>query len=163
MQSTSTNTQKTIRSLGFRTARAVGVLAAVAAVMAGPTGLASSAQAAPASGTVATERAALPPGVVRLNDGEPCPAMSLCLYRDYFSGPAYAIAEGYEVDLHDLPCRACAFGPTMADNVSSWNNRATWTAVLTERNGRWTPLESGRTLVGGPSEDKVVKVTWQRP
>ncbi len=160
MQGMNTNGQKTTRRLGLRTARAVGVLAAVAAAMAGPIGFASSAQAAPAIGAVAQQRV-LPPGVVKLNDGEPCPTMSLCLYRDYFSGPSYAIAEGYEVNLHDLPCDACAFGPSMAENVSSWINLTTWTAVLTEGDGRWTPLPSDNSLIGGPSEDRVVKVTWQ--
>jgi Peptidase inhibitor family I36 len=66
---------------------------------------------------------ALPPGVVALSSGESCPPRSLCLYRDgNFSGPAYAVGEGYTVDLNDLPCEGGAWGPTMAGNVSSWNN-----------------------------------------
>lgn len=162
MQRTNAIAQKTARSLRFRAARTAGVLAAVAAVLAGPVGFASSAQAAPAPGTAVTMQETLPPGVIKLRDSEPCPTMSLCLYRDQgLSGEAYAIAEGYDVDLNDLPCDSCSWGPSMANNVSSWNNRTTWTAILIEGNGRWTPLHPGQILNDGPSEDKVVKVAWQ--
>ncbi|WP_149181788.1 peptidase inhibitor family I36 protein [Streptomyces sp. TRM49041] len=107
----------TTRKRRPRTARLAGLAAAVLAAAALPLGAgAPSAVAAPAD----AEAAPLPPGVVKLNDGEPCPIGTLCLYRDYnFSGPAYGIGAGYEVDLRHLPM-AGAPGGSAADNVSSW-------------------------------------------
>ncbi|MCX9191966.1 hypothetical protein C3Y87_11165 [Carbonactinospora thermoautotrophica] len=143
-------------------ARIAGAVVAAAAVIAIPGGMTSAMADAPTAGSVtAKPQQELPQGVIELNPGEPCPYRSLCLYRDAnFQGPAYAIAEGYNVDLHDLPCPSCAWGPTMANNVSSWDNRTFMTAVLTQDNGNWITLQPGKKISGGPTEDKVVQVTW---
>ncbi|GAA4903976.1 peptidase inhibitor family I36 [Stackebrandtia albiflava] len=97
----------------IRITRAAAVAAAVAAVtLSSP----ATAQAAP------TEQ--LPPGVIALNDGEPCPDRTFCLYRDYsWQGPAFGIAEGYDVNLNHFD---------MGDTVSSWYNRTEMTAVITD-------------------------------
>ncbi|GAA4903971.1 peptidase inhibitor family I36 [Stackebrandtia albiflava] len=97
----------------IRFARAAAVAAGVAAVALSS---AATAQAAPAE--------QLPPGVIALNDGEGCPPMTFCLYRDYRGeGPAYGIAEGYNVNLHE-------FG--MGNTVSTWINNTTMTALVVD-------------------------------
>ncbi|GAB2941808.1 peptidase inhibitor family I36 protein [Nonomuraea fastidiosa] len=81
----------------------------------------------------AAPRLALPKGVFRLADGQPCPRATLCLYRDYNrSGPAYGVRAGSDVDLFDLPMPGGVGGPTAANNVSSWVNRTGSTAVLVD-------------------------------
>ena len=64
----------------------------------------------------------LPPGVVKLGDGENCPPGTFCLYRDYQrKGPAYGIGAGYDVDLSKL---------NMSKTVSSWVNNTQSNALL---------------------------------
>jgi Peptidase inhibitor family I36 len=104
----------------------------------------------------------LPGGVVKINPGEECPPKSLCLYRDgQFTGPGYAVGAGYPVDLNDLPCDNCNFGPTMAGNVSSWYNRTDSTAELIDKDNKQTSLPPGEKIDRGPTEDKIVKIAWK--
>jgi hypothetical protein len=64
----------------------------------------------------------LPPGVVKLNDGEKCPPRTLCLYRDrHCQSPVYGIRAGYDVDLSKL---------NMGKAVSSWFNGTQSPALL---------------------------------
>ncbi|MFF4084759.1 peptidase inhibitor family I36 protein [Streptomyces sp. NPDC001777] len=106
---------------------------------------------------------ALPAGVVKLNDGEPCPPFTLCLYRDYNNrGPAYGIGEGYNVDLRDLPMPGGVHGSTAANEVSSWVNNTRGLATLVDLEGeRLRPLFPGRSLQE-PAEtnDTVDIVHW---
>jgi hypothetical protein len=104
---------------------------------------------------------ALPPGVMKLNEGEPCPPKTLCMYEHPdFKGVAYGVGAGYSVNLSDLACEGCAWGPTMAKNVSSWNNGTDSTAELIEEGGKSTKLGPGETINRGPTEDKIVKIVW---
>ncbi|PRX97664.1 peptidase inhibitor family I36 protein [Allonocardiopsis opalescens] len=105
----------------------------------------------------------LPPGVIRLNDGEPCPFASLCLYRDYnFSGPAYAVGAGYNVNLYELPMPGGVHGPSAANEVSSWVNRTGYLAVLIDVDDDVSrPLPANRTLQEPPpNNDTVDLVRW---
>ncbi|MEV4071205.1 peptidase inhibitor family I36 protein [Nonomuraea fuscirosea] len=139
-------------SLSTALARAL-IVTAAAAALAGVTAL----PAAPPA--VAAQ---LPPGVIQLGDGEPCPPGTLCLYRDYgFSGPAYGIGAGYVVDLHWLPMPGSG-GPTAADNVSSWANRTAGVAVLVDaQSGHTRPLFPGQHLEEPlPLNDTVDRVVW---
>ncbi|WP_175410841.1 peptidase inhibitor family I36 protein [Streptomyces sp. TRM64462] len=150
-----TNTQKRRTRTA---ARLAGLAAAVLAAMALPlsTG-ATSAAAAPAD----AEAVPLPPGVIKLNDSEPCPMYTLCLYRDYnFSGPAYGVAEGYPVNLHELPMAAP--GGSAADNVSSWVNYTRAVAVLGDDDtGLTRPLFPGQRLQEPPvTNDTVDHIFW---
>jgi guanine deaminase len=93
----------------------------------------------------------LPPGVVKLNDGEKCPPRTLCLYRDHHcQGPAYGIRAGYDVDLSKL---------NMSKAVSSWVNRTQSTALLIGC-GTVHPLNAGCSL---ETENIVEKVGWVQP
>lgn len=147
-----------------RCARAASVVAAVAAVLL-PLG-ASSAQAATpshaATPAAAKTQAALPPGVIPIGYSEPCPYRSLCLYRDYgFNGPGYAIAEGYRVNLYDLPLPGGVGGPTAANNASSWVNRTELTAVLLDEGGPVQTLDPHTALEEPPPlNDTVDYVSW---
>lgn len=110
----------------------------------------------------AAARQPLPPGVVALGDGEPCPPGTLCLYRDYGrQGPAYGIGAGYSVDLRELPM--AGRGGTAADNVSSWVNNTGSPALLVDESGggRFRPLFPGQELEE-PLElnDSVDRVHW---
>ncbi|MEV4001697.1 peptidase inhibitor family I36 protein [Actinomadura sp. NPDC049753] len=123
------------------------------------TGPAVSTAAQAATVTTRTAQADLPPGVVKLNDAEGCPPVTLCLYRDYNrQGPAYGIGAGYRVDLKDLPMG----DDTAANNVSSWVNNAHGLAVLIdEANGKARPLYPGQPLEEPPSDnDTVDLVDW---
>ncbi|MEU8358924.1 peptidase inhibitor family I36 protein [Nonomuraea sp. NPDC048882] len=139
-------------SLSTALARALTVTAATVA-LAGVTALPAAPPAAAAP---------LPPGVIQLGDGEPCPPGTLCLYRDYgFSGPAYGIGAGYAIDLRWLPMPGHG-GPTAADNVSSWVNRTAGVAVLIdEQSGRTRPLFPGQHLEEPVLlNDTVDRVVW---
>ena len=109
----------------------------------------------------AEARAALPPGVVQLGDGEPCPPATLCLYRDYGNtGPAYGIGAGYNVNLNDLPMSGGAAG-TAADNVSSWVNNTGSVGLLIDEDGPSRPLFPGQQLQEPPEyNDTVDLVVW---
>lgn len=147
----------------LRPSRSVSLLAGMAGLaMAALTwvtpGAAPAHAAAPTA--VPAARADLPPGVVRLNDGEDCPPGTLCLYRDYRNqGPAYGIAEGYFVDLRRLPMD----DSSAANNVSSWVNNTGLPALLIDEDngGRARPLAPGQSLQE-PSEtnDTVDVVAW---
>jgi hypothetical protein len=131
-------------------ARAVTAAAAATAALLLP--LAGPAHAAEA-------RAALPPGVIQLQDSEPCPPATLCLYRDYnFQGPAYGIGAGYEVDLRNLPMP----GGTAENNVSSWVNNTSSLVVLIDVDSEQArPLEPGHRLQEPPQyNDTVDIVSW---
>ncbi|NUT08962.1 MAG: hypothetical protein HOQ38_00700 [Nonomuraea sp.] len=107
----------------------------------------------------------LPPGVVALGPGEPCPSATLCLYRDYDrSGPAYGIGAGYDVDLDDLPMPGGVGGPSAANNVSSWVNDTSHPALLIDRDEpRGRPLFPGQPLEEPPyTNDTVDEVRWLR-
>lgn len=101
----------------------------------------------------------LPPGVVKLNDGEPCPPVTLCLYRDYGrKGPAYGIGAGYDVELKDLPIP----GGSMAKNVSSWVNNTHGVAFLIAFGRPTRPLPPGQSLEEPPNfNDSVDVVAWR--
>lgn len=150
-----TNTQKR----RTRNVRMAGLAAAALAAVALPLGMgAASAVAAPAD----AEAAHLPPGVIKLNDSEPCPIGTLCLYRDYnFSGPAYGIGAGYEVDLRELPMEG-APGGSAADNVSSWVNYTGTPAFLYDNDmGLTRPLFLNQRLQEQPNtNDTVDRVFW---
>ncbi|MEU9318030.1 peptidase inhibitor family I36 protein [Streptomyces sp. NPDC048295] len=89
----------------------------------------------PGTGTAdAADASHLPPGVIKLQDGEPCPPATLCLYRDYNNrGPAYGVGAGYDVDLRALPMSGGANGPTAANEVSSWVNNTSHVTILIDR------------------------------
>ncbi|GAA3159948.1 MULTISPECIES: peptidase inhibitor family I36 protein [Nonomuraea] len=135
-----------MRRITTTAARLLTGLAVAAAV----TATALPAQAAP--------RLALPEGVFRLADGQPCPWATLCLYRDYNrSGPAYGVRAGYDVDLFDLPMPGGVGGPTAANNVSSWVNRTGSTAVLVDlRRLRIRLLLPGRSIEEPPGDNDTV-------
>ncbi|MFG1694270.1 peptidase inhibitor family I36 protein [Nonomuraea sp. NPDC049309] len=121
------------------------------AVAAAVTAATPSAQAAP--------RVALPEGVFRLANGQPCPWATLCLYRDYNrSGPAYGVRAGFDVDLFDLPMPGGVGGSsTAANNISSWVNRTGSTAVLVDlRRIRIRLLLPGRSLEEPPGDNDTV-------
>ncbi|TDD02771.1 hypothetical protein E1292_22775 [Nonomuraea deserti] len=129
--------------------------AAVATAAVGALGL--PAAAAPAQ--------VLPPDVIRLGPGEPCPPATLCLYRDYGrNGPAYGIGAGHDVDLRALPMPSGVGGPSAADNVSSWVNATHSVALLIDRDGSLPrPLFPHRPLEEPPaSNDSVDVVAWPR-
>ncbi|MET9658930.1 peptidase inhibitor family I36 protein [Streptomyces sp. NPDC006510] len=87
----------------------------------------------PGTATANSAAGHLPPGVVQLLDGEPCPPATLCLYRDYGNqGPAYGIGAGYHVDLRDLPMSGGVNGPTAANEASSWVNNTDHLALLVD-------------------------------
>lgn len=93
----------------------------------------------------------LPPGVVKLNDGEKCPPRTLCLYRDHHcQGPAYGIRAGYDVNLSKL---------NMSKDVSWWVNGTESTALLIGC-GTVHPLNAGCSLA---TENIVEKVGWVQP
>ncbi|MEV0668295.1 peptidase inhibitor family I36 protein [Actinomadura luteofluorescens] len=129
---------------------------AACAAMTGPA-VSTAAQAATVTSRPAL--ADLPPGVIKLNDAEGCPPVTLCLYQHYKrQGPAYGIGAGYRVDLNDLPMG----NGTAADNVSSWVNNTHSVAVLIDANeGKARPLYPGRPLEEPPSDnDTVDLVDW---
>ncbi|MEU7424633.1 peptidase inhibitor family I36 protein [Streptomyces sp. NPDC040750] len=135
--------------------RALAVAAMAGALL--PLGLASAQADAP---TAVAKR--LPPGVIPLGDGEPCPVFTLCLYRDYgFRGPAYGIGAGYDVDLRALPMPGSG-GPTAANNVSSWVNHTRSDALLVDRDrDEIRPLFPGQRLEEPPGHnDTVDLVLW---
>jgi hypothetical protein len=139
-----------------RTAAAAAAGLAVALL---PLGAASTHAATPAEET----RQLLPPGVIKLNDSEPCPPATLCLYRDYgFSGPAYGIGAGYTVHLEALPMEGGVHGPTAANEVSSWVNNTGSVAVLVDTDDEVTrPLFPGQRLQEPPPfNDTVNLVSW---
>ncbi|MGW0733118.1 peptidase inhibitor family I36 protein [Streptomyces sp. NPDC002851] len=106
--------------------------------------------------------AALPPGVIQLHDGEPCPPATLCLYRDYGNqGPAYGIGAGYDVNLNDLPMGG-GNGYTAANNVSSWVNNTESPALLIDDDGQTVrPLHPHQWLQEPPPyNDSVDLVVW---
>ncbi|SEG67271.1 hypothetical protein SAMN04489712_108270 [Thermomonospora echinospora] len=138
------------RSDATRARRAGAVLGvAAAALLLAPTAAFSATQAPQA----------LPAGVVKLNDGEGCPSMTLCLYRDYDRrGPAYGIGAGYTVDLSQLPMGS----GTAANNISSWVNMTRYTAALIDRDkNRIRLLLPGESLEEPmSSNDSVDEVSW---
>ncbi|MFD7868611.1 peptidase inhibitor family I36 protein [Streptomyces sp. NPDC059783] len=145
-----------------RRARLVRVTALVASAVGGAVlslGATTAQAATPGSTPASAVRAALPPGVVPLNDSEPCPSATLCLYRDYGNrGPAYGIGAGYNVNLRDLPM---AGGGTAADNVSSWVNNTDSVALLLDENGPARPVFPGQHLQEPPElNDSVDLVVW---
>ncbi|GAA2415049.1 hypothetical protein GCM10010433_12570 [Streptomyces pulveraceus] len=111
----------------------------------------------------ANAAAPLPPGVIKLQDGEPCPPATLCLYRDYNNrGPAYGIGAGYHVDLRDLPMSGGVHGPTAANEVSSWVNNTLDVAVLIDIDTETArPLYPLQSLQEPPrTNDTVDVVRW---
>lgn len=110
----------------------------------------------------AAQAAALPPGVVALGPDDPCPPRALCVYENWgFGGHAYAVRQGYRVDLHELPCDGCRNGSTMANNASSWNNRATMTARLVKNDGTPAYVYPGQRIESGSGvHDNVVSISW---
>ena len=91
----------------------------------------------------------LPPGVVKLHDGQKCPPRTLCLYRDpHCHRPAYGIKAGHDVDLSKL---------TMNKAISSWFNGTQSTALLIGC-GTAYPLQAGCSLE--KTKDAVEKVGW---
>ncbi|WP_141578550.1 peptidase inhibitor family I36 protein [Actinomadura sp. WMMA1423] len=135
------------------------VSATALAACATVTGPAVSAAAQAAIVPAGSAAADLPPGVVQLNDGEDCPPVTLCLYRDYGrQGPAYGIGAGYKVDLKQLPMG----DGTAANNVSSWVNHARTVAVLIDADeGRARPLFPGQPLEEPEAtNDTVDLVDW---
>lgn len=141
-----------------RLARVAAMAASAVAAAVLPLSAGAAYAAAPAPST----RAALPPGVVQLNNSEPCPLHTLCLYRDYGNqGPAYGIGAGHNVNLNDLPM---AGGPnsTAANNVSSWVNNTERPAVLIDENGPVVRLLHPRQSLQEPPQlnDSVDLVVW---
>lgn len=140
-------------------ARTAGALATAVAALALPFGTGAAHAAAP---TASRADWALPPGVIKLQDGEPCPPATLCLYRDYGNaGPAYGIGAGFNVDLRNLPMLGSG-GPTAANNVSSWVNHTASSAVLVDiESQQLRPLSPGQELQEPPlSNDTVDAVGW---
>lgn len=141
-----------------RLARGTAVAAAAVATAVLPLGAgAAHATTAPVPG------AALPPGVVQLNDGDPCPPATLCLYRDYgHRGPAYGIGAGYQVDLSMLPMSGGVHGSTAANEVSSWVNNTGSDAMLFTLGSRQVrPLFPGQSLQETPAtNDTVDFIAW---
>ncbi|MES9504937.1 peptidase inhibitor family I36 protein [Streptomyces sp. NPDC000609] len=114
-------------------------------------------------GTANAAVAPLPPGVIKLQDSEPCPPATLCLYRDYNNrGPAYGIGAGYHVDLRDLPMSGGVHGPTAANEVSSWVNNTRDIAVLIDIDTETArPLYPFQSLQEPPrTNDTVDVVRW---
>ncbi len=141
-----------------RLARTTALAAAAVATAALPLG----AGAAHAT-TTADPATALPPGVVQLNDGEPCPPATLCLYRDYGNkGPAYGIGAGYPVDLSLLPMNGGVNGPTAANEASAWVNNTAASPVLVDMDAQQVrPLFPGQSLLEPPAtNDTVDVVAW---
>ncbi|MEU7745722.1 peptidase inhibitor family I36 protein [Nonomuraea sp. NPDC049158] len=106
-----------------------------------------------------TTAAALPPGVIQLADGEPCPPATLCLYQHYGRrGPAYGVGAGYPVDLHWLPMG----DQSAANNVSSWVNNTESDAVLIDLdNDNRRVLQAGRPLEEpSATNDTVDLIEW---
>jgi hypothetical protein len=125
---------------------------------------AATAMAKPVGDTPVTDTP-LPPGVVKLADGEQCPMKTLCLYRDYGrTGPAYGIGAGYPVDLSKLPITGGVAGrPSAANNVSSWVNNTAAKAKLinTELPKHTRTLRAGRSLEEvAVNNDTVDTVEW---
>ncbi|MFF2008038.1 peptidase inhibitor family I36 protein [Streptomyces sp. NPDC058195] len=111
----------------------------------------------------ANTAAYLPPGVVKLQDSEPCPPATLCLYRDYNDqGPAYGIGAGFPVDLHALPMSGGVHGPSAANEVSSWVNNTSHVAVLLDADSDTVrPLFPHQLLQEPPrTNDTVDFVAW---
>ena len=112
-----------------------------------------------AHAATATTVAALPPGVIPLNDGEFCPPSTLCLYQHYGRrGLAYGIGAGCRVDLHWLPMGDGA----AANNVSSWVNNTESDAWLVDSdNDVRRILPAGQSLEE-PAErnDTVDQIEW---
>lgn len=150
--------------------RTTAALAATATALVLPWSVSSTAaHAEPMRSEASQAQAALPPGVVRLEDGENCPSATLCLYRDTGRrGPAYGIGAGYDVDLKELPITGGVGGSTSAaNNVSSWVNNTASIAQLIDVD---TEPPTARTLgAGQPLEesattnDTVDKVRWNPP
>ncbi|GAB2783194.1 peptidase inhibitor family I36 protein [Streptomyces daliensis] len=147
-----TNHRNRATRLARTTVRAAAAVAAV--VLPLGAGVAHAAQAAGPEG-------ALPPGVVKLNDGEPCPSATLCLYRDYGNqGPAYGIGAGYNVDLKQLPMEG-GNGSSAANNVSSWVNNTGSVGLLIDEDGPTRPLFPSQQLQEPPQfNDTVDLVAW---
>ncbi|MBD0672632.1 hypothetical protein [Streptomyces sp. CBMA156] len=105
--------------------------------------------------------ASLPPGVVKLNDGEPAPEKTLTLYRDYgHKGPAYGIGAGYSVNLDDLPMKGTNGSTTASKNISSWVNTTDSDAVLIDDKDKRT-LKSGDSLEEpAKKNDSVTSIAW---
>ncbi|MGW1427193.1 peptidase inhibitor family I36 protein [Streptomyces sp. NPDC002431] len=105
----------------------------------------------------------LPPGVVELQDSEPCPPATLCLYRDNSNrGPAYGIGAGHPVDLHELPMSGGAHGSSAANEVSSWVNHTDHLALLIDTDSTTLrPLFPHQPLQEPPqTNDTVDIVGW---
>jgi hypothetical protein len=125
---------------------------------------AATAMAEPIGNAPVTD-APLPPGVVKLGDGEQCPPKTLCLYRDYGrGGPAYGIGAGYPVDLTKLPIVGGVAGrPSAANNISSWVNNTASKAKLinVDTPGLIRTLKAGRALEEPTvTNDTVDTVDW---
>ncbi|HEX5496677.1 MAG TPA: peptidase inhibitor family I36 protein [Mycobacteriales bacterium] len=136
-------------------------LATVVATLFAPVG-ATAAHADTASAAPSV-RAELPPGVIRLNDGERCPSGTLCLYRDYgHRGPAYGIGAGYPVNLYDLPMPGGAGSASAGNTVSSWVNNTESFAILVDIDtDAVRPLLPGQRLEEPPFlNDTVDEVRW---
>ncbi|MEV8453859.1 peptidase inhibitor family I36 protein [Streptomyces sp. NPDC052095] len=105
----------------------------------------------------------LPPGVVKLQDSEPCPPATLCLYRDYNNrGPAYGVGAGYPVDLRELPMSGGVHGPSAANEISSWVNHTGHLALLIDTDSDTIrPLFPHQSLQEPPqTNDTVDIVGW---
>ena len=140
-------------------------LLAGAAILAGATAtlIAPTAASADTADITFADQVILPPGVIRLNDGEVCPPSTLCLYRDYGnSGPAYGIGAGYVVNLGMLPMPGGVGGPTAANNVSSWVNNTGFSAFLVDADQSlvrsFYPQQSMAEPIG--TNDSVDVVAW---
>ncbi|WP_078849362.1 peptidase inhibitor family I36 protein [Streptomyces sp. NRRL F-5126] len=138
--------------------RVVTAVAAIVAAVALPACAGVANAAAPAAA-----EAFLPPGVVKLQSGEPCPQGTLCLYRDYgYQGPAYGIGAGYPVDLRALPMDGGVNGHSAANEVSSWvNNTGTPALLVDVDTDHVRPLFPGHRLQEPQAtNDTVDVVSW---
>jgi hypothetical protein len=138
-------------------------LAGVALALAGVTTALSTSTA---FATTSPRAQALPPGVIKLNDGEQCPPATLCAYRAYnYKDNTYGIGAGYHVRLSDLPATPQGTGgPNMANNVSSWVNNTSYAAYLIDTDRNVTrELPAHQRLQEPPQyNDTVDVVAWHR-
>ncbi|MFG2908638.1 hypothetical protein ACGF13_26665 [Kitasatospora sp. NPDC048286] len=105
--------------------------------------------------------AQLPPGVVKLTDGETAPPKTLAIYRDSNrKGPAYGIGAGFAVNLSDLPMDGHNGTKSASKNISSWVNNTDSDAVLIDDTGKRT-LQANSTLEeSSATNDSVTRVEW---